>query len=424
MVHLAAAIAAAAGLGVFAPSLPAQTPQSLSSTGLRQLNDDAARSGDDALGWRISVLALRDAADTESPSAGERFRFAWTPAGLDAGASPPLDAIPMRGRRPTRADVEAYVRDLPARLNAPGVAVIVRRVAGGDVVRVYAGGYRPDSEAPIASAAKWHTGALLQILDDEGLVDLDAPIGRCVADVPADKAAITVRQTLAHTSGLPALSPFAEAERKDLEDSARHVLALPLKGPPGREIRYSGTAMQVAAHCAEAASGQAWADLFQTRIAEPLGLRATRYQALGPGGAGPPVSGGGMWSTPQDLERFTQMLAQRGRFQGRLVMSREAVLEFSRLASGGASKVDLPRSARQFAGTATGAWCERADARGRCVAIGSAGAFGTYAWVDWEAGLYGVMVTRARIDEAMAHWRAIRDVLPKLSAARSRRNED
>lgn len=152
-VHLAAAIAAAAGLGVFALLLPAQTPQGLGSTGLRQLDADAGRSGGDASGWRTVVLAIRQAADTEIPSTDEYFRFAWKPAGLGAGASPPLDAIA------TRPDVEAYVSDLPARLKAPGVAIIVRRVAGGDEVRVYARGYRPDSEASIASAAKWRAGS-------------------------------------------------------------------------------------------------------------------------------------------------------------------------------------------------------------------------------------------------------------------------
>ena len=47
-----------------------------------------------------------------------------------------------------------------------------------------------------------------------------------------------------------------------------------------------------------------------------------------------------------------------------------------------------------------GLWCE-APLAGRCMQVNSAGAFGTFPWVDRETGTYGVLVTLGSIAEVL-----------------------
>ena len=319
---------------------------------------------------------------------------------------------------PSRTGIDAFMRATLTELKLPGAAVIVARKDGRggwtDVVRGYYGSYTPATVEPVASATKWYTAATIASVAETGRLRLDDPVSRYLPGVPADKAGITVRQTLSHISGLATFSPLVERQNADLEQSARNVLAAPLVGSPGKVMSYSGTAMQVASRAAEISSGQPWRTLFQQRIAGPLGLTQTSY---GDTQEGAPVTGGGLRTTPSEMEVFTRMLANEGEDHGVRVLNRETVRDLARLVTRGASQMSVPGPAREYPGMGTGEWCQAVDPQDRCTSVASIGAFGTYAWVDYARGLYGVFFVRTRLGEIMPKWNQLRLAVEAIAAA-------
>src|SRR3954452_10161853 len=61
----------------------------------------------------------------------------------------------------------------------------------------------PRTVFPIASASKWLTSATLMTFVDEGRLHLDDPVARYLSDFRGAKRAVTVRELLSHTTGLP-----------------------------------------------------------------------------------------------------------------------------------------------------------------------------------------------------------------------------
>jgi CubicO group peptidase (beta-lactamase class C family) len=76
-------------------------------------------------------------------------------------------------------------------------------------------------------------------LVQDGLINLDEPIGTYLQghiDVPADKAAITTRMLLNHTSGLNNKPACEFRPKSTLQACAQEILNDPLQFAPGTEF--------------------------------------------------------------------------------------------------------------------------------------------------------------------------------------------
>jgi CubicO group peptidase (beta-lactamase class C family) len=146
-------------------------------------------------------------------------------------------------------------RELAERHIAGASLAIVR-----DGAVLYAKGYgfadlgrrvpvRADTRFLIASITKMFTAVAVMTLARDGKLEIDAPIGPVVRDLPEQWQRVTVRQLLRHTSGVPSFTAFdappcgrqkAEAEY-DATDVIDEVDCLPLEFEPGTDWRYSDT---------------------------------------------------------------------------------------------------------------------------------------------------------------------------------------
>jgi len=99
-----------------------------------------------------------------------------------------------------------------------------------------------------------------------------------VADGAAG-AKITVRQLLHHTSGLPRITPMADANRP-LADHVRLLAEVELWAPPGTGHKYSSANYQVLGAIVQARSGLDFGRYVQEHIIAPLGLKHTSTQGL------------------------------------------------------------------------------------------------------------------------------------------------
>jgi CubicO group peptidase (beta-lactamase class C family) len=236
-----------------------------------------------------------------------------------------------------------------------------------------------DTRFRIFSMTKPVTSVAVLMLYEEGKLQLDDPVSRYLpafaqsrvmvgvdeAGQPRTEAVtrpVTVRQLLTHTSGLgygpgydttsplaPQWGAFSLYGPQSADDKIRQLTALPLYFQPGSDWRYS-YATDVLGHLVEVVSGTPFAEFLQKRLFDPLGMTRTgffvpeaeaarvasvyrrnaagRLERLGGPFAEPPTApppfvsgGGGLLSTAGDYLRFAQMLADKGRFEGRRYLS-------------------------------------------------------------------------------------------------------
>lgn len=143
----------------------------------------------------------------------------------------------------------------------------------------------------LASVTKLFTAHTALALVNAGTVALDAPIGEVLASYrTGDRARVTLRHLLSHTSGLPAtwsgwraplaavLAGLPEARRLTVTplgnraDLVADLLATPLEAPPANRFLYSCAGYLTAMAYLERLTGRAWADLVRLHTLEPLGL--------------------------------------------------------------------------------------------------------------------------------------------------------
>jgi CubicO group peptidase (beta-lactamase class C family) len=290
----------------------------------------------------------------------------------------------------------------------PGAGLLIGR-RDQIVLEEYFGLYGPDTEEFIASGGKWLAAAAIAAIVDEGALSWDDTVGRWLPQFSNDAGEVRLRQLLSHTSGFARQQP--EGCRSDddqtLEESVSHIAALPLADQPGTHFRYGGLAMQIAGRMGELATGESFEDVFQRRLAQPLGLAHTRFTPVDSGAGHNPMLAGGARSSARDYARFLSMIASRGIFEGQRILSESVIEEMQRDQVGGAKVepgefVERVRGTRHEGVYGLGLWRERVDSTGRAIQVSSPSWAGTYPWIDEQRDVYGVLI--AHVDLKGPPW--------------------
>jgi CubicO group peptidase (beta-lactamase class C family) len=179
---------------------------------------------------------------------------------------------------------------------APALAAAVLR--GGLLVHHGQAGALPALESapaprPLAATDLFDVASLTKVLCtttlcaqavEEGALELDAPLCRWLpAFAAAGKGEVTVRQLLAHSSGLPWWRPWHELAAASPDPVRRRaavieaLLAEPLEAPPATRGVYSDPGFMALGLGLEAALGAPLPALFEARVAAPLGLVDTLF---------------------------------------------------------------------------------------------------------------------------------------------------
>ncbi len=291
---------------------------------------------------------------------------------------------------------------------------------------------KSDSIFWIASMSKPVTGACVMMLVDEGKISLDDKIVKHLPEMSelvtedGKRAEITIRHLLTHTSGmaeLPAGEAYRDATLADVAAKYAHVKVL---FEPGSKWQYSQTSINTAARIVEVVSGVSFDEFVESRVCKPLGMvdttfylseeqltrLATSYDTLEDGGfkekaigllsgSSPtfrgrfPAANGGLFSTAADYTKFCQMLLNGGEFNGKRLLSTEAVTTMRTIATG-----DLQTGFTPGNGWGIGC-CVIREPQGITESLspgsfGHGGAYGTQAWIDpVKNRIHVLMVQRA-----------------------------
>ncbi len=369
------------------------------------------------------------------------------------------------------ADIDAArLKLMPSRMqsfvDSGAISGAVTLVAHqGQIVELDAVGYadvenkkpmRTDTIMQIMSQTKSFTGVAAMILVEEGKLDLTRPVqdylpefkGQMLEEngvVKKPQHPPTVWQVASHTAGFPFLPPDGPYKRINftldatLADAVKGYAAAHMINEPGHKYLYSNMGIATLGRIVEVVSGQEYSQFVKSRILDPLGMQDTFYfppddkkpriamiyqhddgklalsheraQAGDPAnyraGAKYPGPELGLYSTASDLQRFYQMLANRGIYNGRRILSRQSVEAMTQDLSpdhtGYGISLQIMNSHTLLNLVSPGTF-------------GHGGAFGTGGWVDPKTDL--VMVFLAQMNDGTtnpakdAFWQIAESAVP------------
>lgn len=249
---------------------------------------------------------------------------------------------------------------------APGLSIAVVR----DTQVIYAKGFgwadvearrpvTPETIFYIASTTKSFTGLAAVLLDEQGRLDLDAPMSRYLPSArlqaPLNPDSITLRSLLSHTHGIDNDGPIVFRTAFSGEHTNDQLIALLAAHPAaktGREYVYGNIGYNVAGLAMDATLGESWRDVLQRMIFQPLGMTSTSayvsrmprerlaqpYRWEPTGFARAPYNkgdanmqaAGGLVTSALDMTKWLEAHINGGVVDGRRVFSASAIAETHR----------------------------------------------------------------------------------------------
>lgn len=153
---------------------------------------------------------------------------------------------------PVQADeIDDFIEKQMASRNIPGLQLAI--VRDNKIVKTGHYGYSNLQDSikvsdntlfPINSMTKAFTGVAIMQLVEQGKIAVDDPVSKHLSDLPQAWRAVTIKQLLAHTSGLPLIMSghFAELiPAKSPEDAFEQTRSLPMRSEPNTRFEYNQT---------------------------------------------------------------------------------------------------------------------------------------------------------------------------------------
>lgn len=140
----------------------------------------------------------------------------------------------------------------------------------------------PDTVFRLGSITKQFTAMGIMLLAERGKLNVNDLACKYVADCPAAWQAITIKNLLTHTSGIPNYTDFPGFAKTTVSPlTTAEMVALlkdkPLEFTPGEKFVYSNSGFYVLGMIIEKTSGKAYADFLQENIFTPLNMKNTAY---------------------------------------------------------------------------------------------------------------------------------------------------
>jgi len=268
-------------------------------------------------------------------------------------------------------------------VSGPGNAVLHRAAVGS----VHA-----NTRLPVASASKWLTAAMVMVLVDQGRLSLDDSVAKFLPEFQGDKATMTVRELLSHTSGLTVAACVGDPSGTLAECVTNLAEHSPLAAPPGREFHYSNDDYQVAGRIIEVITRASFERAFEELIARPVGMSHTRFDRVADMRTRNQTPAASAISSVDDYRRFLAMIADGGMIGSQRVLSEASVAEMERdQVHGLATRDDPAVQITRIPTYGLGLWRDVTDEHDQAVVVSGNGGLGFYPWVDVVHDTYGIV---------------------------------
>lgn len=331
---------------------------------------------------------------------------------------------------------------LKKELYLPGLAVAL--VSRDEVLWEKAFGYRDATRRErtdtstlygLLSLSKTVTVTGLMVAAQEGLIDLDVPIGKYLpgfhlnSRFPEDPmSAITMRHLLSMTSGLTHDAPIgnnADPYTPSYEDHIQSISRTWLRFRTGERAEYSNLGIELAAYILETVTHKPFTDYIQKKVFDPLEMNRSTYdidrirkddnRAIGHNRnfervplENPMLAPGGAYASIADMARFLQFQMNDGKVHGRPLIQERTLAQMR--------AIPFPMK-DQVAGYGMGLWVGYYHLGGQDVRWLShgGGGFGYRCQMKWLPDLgYGVVVLTNSQDHDNVNENLAEDILLKI----------
>jgi len=137
----------------------------------------------------------------------------------------------------------------------------------------------PDMLFRLGSTTKMFTAATLVSFAEQGRIDLNVPVSRYIAKLPACVGAVTAHQLLTHSAGIKDDAPmFGSHDDSALEANILSWRDDYCEDPPGKKYKYSNPSYVLAGYLSQVLSGKPFADTVTERILQPLGMTHSTFR--------------------------------------------------------------------------------------------------------------------------------------------------
>lgn len=291
----------------------------------------------------------------------------------------------------------------------------------------------------IASMTKPITAIGIMILQEEGKLSVDDLVEKHLPEFRGQRLtasrdgdmvtlkkpsrAITLRDLLTHTSGLPGgfppgLADLYATRQRTLAEAVLVSSQQPLDFEPGSKWAYCNAGIDTLGRVIEVVSGRSYEEFLAARVFRPLGMNDTAcfpseqqtpriaglYETkngelvvanrpiVGPAtGAKHPIPAGGLYSTAADLAKLYQAMLNAGRLGSTKIISPESVLTMTKAQTGDLTCGFVPGMGFGYG------WAVVKEPQGVTAMVspgtyGHGGAFGTQAWIDPQQDLFVILL--------------------------------
>jgi len=195
----------------------------------------------------------------------------------------------------------------------PFVILVARRgvIIIHEVFDAPDGSVKLDTSLEMASITKAMTGMMFAQFMDQGIIDLDDPVGKYLPDFPVEgNKLITLRHCFTHTTGLNGHYEWGGVHNPWLDNVILNGIDYLT---PGKIHLYNGMGYDLAGKVMEVVSGKSMFRLMHENFFEPLGVKNTIIDDLACETT----------SSAEDIARMGQLLLNRGSYGDKVFFSPE-----------------------------------------------------------------------------------------------------
>lgn len=173
-------------------------------------------------------------------------------------------------------------------VNGPGISLLIVK-EGKPIYQKAFGNANLELNVPlttesvfqIGSMTKQFTAIAILMLEEEGKLDLSAPLTQYIPNYPQGDL-ITMHHLLTHTSGIKdftKMKTLRDIAQKDLspKDLVDFFKNEPMDFAPGSEFRYNNSGYALLGYLIELVSGVTYEAFIEQRIFEKIGMKDSRY---------------------------------------------------------------------------------------------------------------------------------------------------
>lgn len=360
------------------------------------------------------------------------------------------------GASPPSLDFEKYdaaVSEFLADHGLTGASGVVVHKDWGIVHTKGYGSFTADRLYLVASSSKMISVGVLMRLMDQGLLDVDAPIGNYLSAWGANgKPELEVAQLVSNSSGLvgliddPTYGPYLcqYIDSGTLADCAKTIYTADdaaQRKPPDTSFHYGGGQWQLAGGIAEVVSGKKWPDLLKETYIDACGTPSFGYtnQYTKAAAAGNPLAyptffqadkanlpvtdnpsiEGGLFTTAEDYGKILLMHLRGGECDGKRVLSEKAVarMQEDRIlekyngtttnVAGAATGMDGGVQGVALDGYGMGWWIDRVHEG----VFADPGAYGAFPWLDLPRNYGAFLLLESDAGVGAELWAAVKPAL-------------